>query len=155
MKTVTVTMVLLAASVTISLLLLAGCEATAHSDRTEPKWHTTASYDSIMSEQAVNPSPIAPRQWPATQAVYQPCTVTHFGSYFDDDFVYLGDGDDLYGWTWRDAVAFGYSPARFVVNTVCVPLSMVKEPPAVLVTTDIEQRDHKEPQADQTTGETD
>jgi len=119
------------------LMILAGCEATAKSDKMERQWQRTASYEKIFSVKA-KPSPIRPRKWAGTQATYEPCTVTHFAGYFDDEFVTVGDGDDAYGWTWADAAAFGYSPFRFIVNTICVPASMVKDPPGVLVTTDLE-----------------
>ncbi len=118
--------------------LVAGCEATAVSDRNEPGWQTTPSYDKIMSAKGT-PNPTKPRSWPATKAEYEPPVVTHFGSYFDDPFVYCGDGNDTYGWTWMDPVAVVYSPARMVVNTVAVPVSMIKEPPGVLQCTNLDQ----------------
>lgn len=124
---------LLAALATV----ITGCEATAKSDLAEPTWQGTASYERIFAQKATA-GPIARRPWPQTTAGYEPCIVTHFGSYYDDPFVTTGDGDNAYGWTALDAVAFGYSPARFVVNTLAVPISMIKEPPGILTTTDLD-----------------
>jgi hypothetical protein len=120
--------------------MLAGCEATERSDRGEPGWQPTASYDKIMSAPATQPSPVKPRAWNSTVAKYEPPVVTHFGSYFEDPLVTQGDGNDTYGWTLMDLAAVGYSPARFVVNTLAVPISMVKEPPCVLQCTSLDQR---------------
>lgn len=119
--------------------LVAGCEATAKSDRCERHWETTPSYEKIMAAPATQPSPIQARTWQAASATYAPPVVTHFGSYFEDPFVTLGDGNDSYGWTLMDLAAVVCSPARFVVNTVAVPVSMVKEPPCVLQCRDLDQ----------------
>lgn len=118
--------------------LLAGCEATAKSDMMEPSWETTASHEKFKSAPPMQ-SPITPRTWEQTQAIPEPSTVTHFGSYFDDPIVVNGDGNDTYGWTWLDPGAVFYSPVRYVVNVVAVPVSMVKEPPGVLQCTDLDQ----------------
>jgi hypothetical protein len=118
---------------------LVGCEATAKSDQCEPRWQTTTSYNKIMSTKA-GPSPIQDRTWTHTVACYEPPVVTHFGSYFDDPIVICGDGNDTYGWTWFDPLAVAYSPARFAVNTLAVPVSMVKEPPGVLQCSNLDQQ---------------
>jgi len=124
------------------VLLLLGCEATAISDSAEPTWEPTASYDYIMG-QMIAQKPAKPTRWASVhKAHYQSGAVTHFGSYYDDPFVIKGDGDDLYGWTWMDAAAFGYCPARFVANTICVPISMIKEPPGVLVSEDRDEPEY-------------
>ena len=127
---------------TFAFIVQFGCEATARSDRAEPRWQTTASYDKIISAKT-EPSPIKPRQWSASQASYQEPAATHFGSYFDDEFVTAGDGDDAYGWTWRDTVAVFYCPVRFGINALAVPVSMVKEPPGVLVTTNMDEPENR------------
>lgn len=117
---------------------LIGCEATAQSDKKELTWQKTTSYEKIMAQKPET-SPLKPRNWDNKKAQYTQCVVTHFGSYFDDPFVTKGDGDEYYGWTFMDLAAFAYCPARFIVNTVCVPVSMIKEPPGVLTTTDLDQ----------------
>ncbi len=117
-----------------------GCEATARSDKLEPSWQKTASYKKIMQMPTTQPSPLTPRKWEVSKAHYAECVVTHFGSYFDDEFVTKGDGNDTYGWSGMDLVAFGYCPARFIINTLCVPISMIKEPPGVLVTSHLDQQ---------------
>jgi hypothetical protein len=122
----------------VGCMAMVGCEATAKSDKCEPGWQTTTSYEKVMSTQG-QPSPIKPRQWPATVAEYTAPTVTHFGSYYDDPFVTEGDGNDTYGWTCMDLLAVAYSPTRFVINTVAIPVSMVKEPPCVLQCTNLDQ----------------
>jgi len=133
MKTVAGTLIGL-----VGMMMLVGCEATAISDKHEPGWQTTPSYDKIQAKTA-EPSPIKARQWAPTVAEYTSPVVTHFGSYYDDPFVTQGDGNKTYGWTFMDLAAAGYSPARFVVNTVAFPVSMVKEPPCVLQCTNLDQ----------------
>jgi len=123
-------------------LMVVGCDATAKSDKCAPGWETTPSYEKVMSREG-EPSPIKPRVWSPTVAVYEEPVVTHFGSYFNDPFVTEGDGNDTYGWTCMDLLAVPYSPARFVVNTVAVPVSMVKEPPCVLQCTNLDQPIHE------------
>jgi len=126
-------------AVAVLTLVLVGCQATAISDRLGPTWQPTASYDYI-TEQQRSPLPAQAARWSSEQRVdYQAGTVWHFGSYFDDPFVSRGDGDGLYGWTWMDAAAFGYCPARFIVNTVAVPVSMIKEPPGVAISENRDQ----------------
>jgi len=122
------------------LAVIAGCEATAKSDKLEPGWQKTTSYERIMQTPTTQPGPLTPRKWEVSQAHYTECIVTHFGSYFDDEFATKGDGNDTYGWTEMDLVAFGYCPARFIINTLCVPISMIKEPPGVLTTSYLDQQ---------------
>jgi len=129
----------------LMLVMLAGCEATAKSDLAEPTWQPTATYEKAFAQPRTT-SVIEPRQWPESQAAYEPCRVTHFGSYYDDPFVTNGDGDSAYGWTGMDWLARVYSPARMAVNTVAVPVSMIKEPPGVLPTTDLDQANEIEPE---------
>jgi len=118
--------------------VLVGCEAAARSDQLEPGIQTTASYETIFSLPA-KPSPIKPKNWAPVKATYAAPVVTHFPSWYLDEFATEGDGNDTYGWTWVDALAFGYCPARFFVNTVALPVSAVKQPPGVLVTTDLDE----------------
>lgn len=113
-------------------LALAGCEATALSDKAQPTWQSTASYDYVTSH-VTGDQPKKIRPWPVQQVCYQRGTVRHFGFYYDDPFVTQGDGDNLYGWTSMDTVAVAYCPIRFAINTLAVPFSMIKEPPGVLV----------------------
>ena len=119
------------------IVVMSGCEATAKSDLNEPGWQTTASYDKIMTT-ASEPSPMKKRSWNCNYAAYEAPVVTHFGSYFNDPFT-DGDCNDSYGWTLMDLGAVAYSPARFAVNALAVPVSMVKEPPGVLQCTNLDQ----------------
>jgi len=123
--------------ITLSVVLV-GCEATAKSGRLEPAWQTTASYEKVF-QQTARPSQLRRRNWVPSLAAYEPCVVAHFGSYFDDEFVTTGDGDETFGWTLMDTAAICYSPARFVVNTLAVPISMIKDPPGVLTTTTLDK----------------
>ncbi len=129
--------------VVLGLLLvaiLAGCEATAKSDRAEPGWQTTTSYDRIMAVENPPPSPMKKREWSPTVARYEPPVVTHFASYFEDPIVVYGDGNDTYGWTWFDPVAVPFSAGWFALDTVAIPISLVKQPPCVLYTTNLDQQ---------------
>jgi len=118
--------------------VLAGCELAASQERKTAGWEPTASYDQIMSAPS-EPSPIQTRHWAPTQARYEKPTVSHFPSYFLDPFETRGDGVDGYGWSYMDLAAVAYSPARFVVNTVAIPVSMVKDPPWKLICTNLDQ----------------
>jgi hypothetical protein len=132
--------------------ILVGCEATAKSDMMEPTWDKTPSYDKIMSA-TPEPSPIPRRTWQHGEASPEPSTVTHLPSYFDDPIVTDGDGNDTYGWTFLDPAAVAYSPARYAVNFIALPVSMVKEPPATLLCTDLDQPIAQCPVTSQPAGE--
>lgn len=131
------TILFLIVTLTSSAILI-GCDAFARSDLAEPRWRTTASYDKIVAHPA-GVSPIKPRPWPVSVAEYAPPVVTHVAHYFPDRFVTDGDGNDSYGWTWRDYVAAVYSPASFLVNAVIIPVRMIQDPPGVLITTDLDE----------------
>jgi len=118
--------------------VLAGCDATAKSDNFDPSVERTASSIAIMSKVS-QPSPITPRTWYESAAETAAPGVTHFPYWYEDPFVVKGDGNDTYGWTGCDWLAMVYCPCRFVVNTVGLPVSMIKEPPGVLVCTDMDQ----------------
>lgn len=123
---------------------LPGCQVSAPSYTPETRWPTTASYDKIMSLPA-GESAIKPRPWPISEANYEPLALTHFASYYLDPFVTEGDQNDTYRWTASDAVAVVYCPARFIVNTIAIPVSMIKEPPGVLVTTRLDEPEETNP----------
>ncbi len=126
-------------SIAAVIATLIGCEATARSDKNELTWQKTTSYEKIMAQKAGS-NPIQPRNWKKQHAEYTQCVVTHFGSYFDDPFVIKGDGDQYYGWTTADLAAFAYCPARAILNAACIPLSMIKEPPGTLSTSNLDQK---------------
>jgi len=117
--------------------MLAGCEATAKSDRLEPGWQTTASWDAVFARPPLH-DPIPDTNWPPSTAEYAPPVVTHFPFWYYDPFVSKGDGDELYGWTCVDWFAMVYSPVRYAVNTIALPVSAVFEPPGVLVATELD-----------------
>jgi len=122
-------------------LLSAGCSATALSDKLEPTWQTTASYDYIMSY-STDYRPPRMRDWSLRPARYKAGTVTHLPFYYEDPFVVEGDGDETYGWTGMDLVAFVYSPCRFIVNTLALPASVVRQPPVLLVGEDRDEPEY-------------
>ena len=55
--------------------------------------------------------------------------VPHYPLWWEDPFEDKGDGNTTFAWTLADAVAFPYSPARFLLNTVAWPVSAVVTPP--------------------------
>jgi hypothetical protein len=118
--------------------MLAGCEATAKSDHFDPCVERTASSEAIMTK-VPQPSPITPRTWQETSAQYAAPVVTHFPYWYEDPVVVKGDGNDTYGWTGDDWLAMVYCPCRFVVNTVGMPISMIKDPPGKMMCTDLDQ----------------
>ena len=119
--------------------ILTGCEATAKCDDFDPSVEKTPSSEAIMAK-VPQPSPITHRTWADTSALYAAPVVTHFPYWYEDPFVVNGDGNDSYGWTGTDWLAMVYCPCRFVVNTVGIPASMIKEPPGVCVSTDLDQK---------------
>jgi hypothetical protein len=137
MKTVMLTLWIVA--LISALTVLTGCEATGKSDQMEPRWQKTASYETTMQHQQP-PLPERKRTWAMVPVRYEAPQVTHFGSYFDDPLIYNGDGNDSYGWSWMEGAWALLGPARFVANTVAVPVSMVKEPPGVLQIRNLDQK---------------
>ncbi len=79
------------------------------------------------------------RAWPASNSYYSPQVVEHLPVYFEDPFESVGSPVDPcnQGWTWVDWFDIGYSDARWLANTVALPVSMVFNP---AVAGDVQQR---------------
>jgi hypothetical protein len=56
-------------------------------------------------------------------------TVTHWPLWYEDPFEDKGSEDGEFKWTAEEAVAFPYGLARFILNTMGLPVSMVVLPP--------------------------
>lgn len=62
--------------------------------------------------------------------------VTHWPLWFEDPFEDKGAGREEYLVGWEDGVAMLYSPARYVLNLVSVPVSAVVTPPWTVMESD-------------------
>ena len=69
------------------------------------------------------PTPEEPAQDPG---------VTHWPLWWEDFVEDSGSDDGQFAWTWRDYAAFGYCPARQIVNTAALPVSWVVDPPGAV-----------------------
>ncbi|HEY3243516.1 MAG TPA: hypothetical protein VGM03_09210, partial [Phycisphaerae bacterium] len=63
-------------------------------------------------------------------------TVTHWPLWYEDPFEDKGSEDGEFKWTAEDAIAFPYGLARFILNTIGLPASMVVEPPWTVMCSD-------------------
>ena len=95
---------------------------------------TTASAEAI--HQSGKAAVIRVRDWPESSVSAEDGTVTHWPVWWEDPFVDKGSDDGRVAWTWEDLLAFGYGPARFVLNTVALPVSAVVTPPGTVLCSD-------------------
>lgn len=72
------------------------------------------------------------RGWDASVVQAQDPGVTHWPLWWEDFVEDSGSDDGQFAWTWRDYAAFGYCPARQIVNTVALPVSWVVDPPGAI-----------------------
>lgn len=85
------------------------------------------------SEQGViasNRTPVVrQRKSPSLEAQRARDGVSHYPTWFEDPFEDKGDGNAKFTWTAADYIALPYSPARFLLNVVGLPVSVVVTPP--------------------------
>ncbi len=62
---------------------------------------------------------------------YSPTVVQHGPLYFEDEFENVGavNSHCPVGLTWADLVVFPYCDARWLLNTIALPVSVVVNPP--------------------------
>ncbi len=74
---------------------------------------------------------VVQRDWDEMTSYYAPQVVQHWPLYFEDPFEDKGKstGCGYAGWTWEDFFAIPYSDARWLLNTIALPVSMVVTPP--------------------------
>lgn len=76
------------------------------------------------------------REAPRKRVALASTTVAHAPLYFEDPFEAFCCEDDGYRWTLLDIGATFYSGARWLVNSVAIPVSAVVYPPCSTVETD-------------------
>lgn len=89
------------------------------------------------------------RSGPPWLAVYKSGAVTHWPVYTEDPFEDLGNRDtpykdpserdapdNVFAWNWVDYFHIAYGPARYCVNLVGSPASLVLTPPGTLMESD-------------------
>lgn len=79
------------------------------------------------------------REWQQTCTRQENGAVTHWPLYFEDPFVDKGTGRkgrDCYHLGWEDAVATPYCFARFTLNWIAIPVSLVVQPPVMVMESD-------------------
>jgi hypothetical protein len=128
------------------LACVTGCASQYHTDpfredgpSSEVVWNSPTATDLY---QRIDPQPQRARDFPARTVTTADGTVPHWPLYFQDPFVDKGHGrtdEDPTGMTaggrnkyhlgWEDYVALPYSPARWLLNTVAIPVSMVVQHP--------------------------
>ncbi len=68
------------------------------------------------------------RDWPAAIMATQDQGVDHSPLYWSDPFEDHGSDDLHFAWTWEDYLALPGCPARQMVNTAALPISVVVDP---------------------------
>jgi hypothetical protein len=84
----------------------------------------------FVNQSGVRPA-VVERGWSSMTGYYAAPVVQHGPLYFEDEFENVGVVSDACprGWTWLDFVSIPYCDARWMLNTIAVPVSMVVYPP--------------------------
>ncbi len=84
----------------------------------------------FVNQSNVQPA-MAERGWPPMMGYYAAPVVQHGPLYFEDEFENVGTVSDACprGWTWADFLSIPYCDARWMLNTIASPVSMVVYPP--------------------------
>jgi hypothetical protein len=86
------------------------------------------------------PAPPRERGWPQTVTAVQSGAVQHWPLYTQDPFEDKGtdrpDGPNKYYIGWEDYVALPYGFARFTLNWIALPVSLVVQPPWTIMESD-------------------
>lgn len=69
------------------------------------------------------------REYPPAKAPSVSGAVEHGPLYFEDPFETHGSRDGVFAWTWEDYFAFFYCDARWLINGIATPVSVVVDPP--------------------------
>ncbi len=90
--------------------------------------------------------PIYRRDIPASDVYYESGLVTHWPLWFEDPFETKGNDvtnpnnrdpvDNVFAWNAVDFLDIAYGPARFTLNAFGVPVSIVPQPPGMLMASD-------------------
>jgi hypothetical protein len=84
----------------------------------------------FVDQQNVQPS-IQQRGWTPMASYYDVPAVQHGPLYFEDEMENVGavNSNCPAGYTWLDFVSIPYCDARWMLNTIALPVSMVASPP--------------------------
>mgnify|MGYP005839473571 CR=1 FL=1 len=131
---------LLAAACVLAVATWGGCSpagpgVNCFKDDAIPRgqWTTpsAAAYREIQAKPAIRE-----RGWSASSAEVQSGAVPHFPLWWEDPFEDKGSQDNQFAWTYEDYVAFPYSNARWLLNTMLWPVSAVVTPPGTTMLSD-------------------
>jgi len=114
-----------------------GCSLIVHPFRDELANEppvTTASVETVRNTQATRSVQV--RDWPAVDLYSQDGAVKHLPLYFEDPYEDKGSEDGKFAWTWEDYFQVFYWRARFLVNTIAFPVSVVVTPPWTVMESD-------------------
>lgn len=94
-----------------------------------PAMEATPSSD-FVDAAGVQPS-IRQRGWAPMASYYTVPVVAHGPLYFEDEMENVGaiNSNCPSGWTWVDFASIPYSDARWMLNTIALPVSMIANPP--------------------------
>jgi len=124
-----------------ALLALTGCAHIPNQFREDGP----AAVDELESPSSIDlyarfkPNAQRTREWQQICTKQENGAVTHWPLYFEDPFVDKGTdrtGRDCYHLGWEDAVAAPYCFARFTLNWIAVPVSLVVQPPWLVMESD-------------------
>lgn len=126
-------------------LLGAGCEVVPNyyaedGPSTTMEWRSPTERD---VEANYDPAEPRQREWEPRVAAYHSGAIRHLPLYMEDPFVDKGHGrtdeshpHDVYRLGWEDWVALPYCPARFTLNWLMMPVSMIVTPPCAVLESD-------------------
>ena len=95
---------------------------------------STPSRDGVLA--AGREPTLRERDLPAIEAPRAFDDVPHYPLWWEDPFEDKGDGDGMFAWTWADYVAMPYCYARFLLNTVASPVSVLVTLPGTPMVSD-------------------
>lgn len=123
-----------AAALAAAALVLAGCAHVPNQFREDGP--ATAENSGSPTARDVfaryQPDAAMIRDWPKIEIAADPGGVTHWPLYFEDPFEDKGAGrrdPNKYYIGWEDYVALPYCFARYTLNWIAVPASMIVQPP--------------------------
>lgn len=124
-----------------AMLLLCGCAHVPNQWREDgpSRYEVLASPTGIDLANRVERADLRARDWEAMSVSAHSAGVTHWPIWLEDPFVMKSHGrpePQRYYIGWEDYVALPYGYARFTANWLLLPVSMVVQPPWLLMESD-------------------
>lgn len=120
-----------------TVMTVLGCSGATNpfvDDTPSSEQATTASEEKVRAAQA---TPVVRRRdWKQSRLGYASGDVEHWPLWFEDPFEDKGSEDGKQALTGEDYVAFPYSFARLLLNTMGLPVSAVVTPPSTPMVSD-------------------